>query len=88
MELDAHALKAFQDDHTIGETPKCAIKFGDDHVVPWTELSEQGATALSLLPRDFARLRRVYKATHDAELITLALKLLMVRRVVTLSDSS
>jgi len=69
MELDAHALEAFQDDHTIGETPKCAIKFGDDHVVPRAELSEEGATRFSLLPRDFAGLRRVYKASHDAELM-------------------
>ena len=67
MELDAHPLEAFQDNHTIGQSPKCTIQLGDDHVVAWTELSEQGATALSLLPGDFAGLCRVYKASHDAE---------------------
>ena len=67
MELDAHALEAFQDNYTVRETPKRTIKLGDDHVVAWAELGEQGATAFALLPGDFARLRRVYEATHDAE---------------------
>jgi hypothetical protein len=69
MELDAHALKAFQDDHTIGQPPKRTIELGDDHVVAWKELGKKGAAALSLLPGDFAGLRWIYKATHDAELM-------------------
>src|SRR5271157_3220790 len=92
MELDAHALEAFHDDHTIGQPPKGTIELGDDYVVAWAELGEEGAAALSLFPGDFARLRRIYEASHNAELmkggVILDLAPLNLGRVHLLSGGS